>query len=147
MRQRTEADLARYRLEKAANELKVARANFSLGHYDVAVGRCYYSIFSAMRALLAMKKLDSKSHKGVISLFGQHFIRENLFPRGFHRIITEAKDIREKADYGDFMKVPSSIASKHIANAELFLQKVGEVLERSLAEQEESKKKNKSVNH
>lgn len=130
-------DLARYRFEKATDDLKVARDAFSLGHYNVVIGRCYYCIYSAMRSLLALKRLDSKTHKGVIVLFGKHFIKENLIPRDFHKIITEAKDIREKAEYGDFVKVPKVVAERHIANAEIFLNKVGEVLRKMLSELEE----------
>lgn len=134
MKSSTEIDLARYRFENATNDLKAARDSFSFGHYHLVVGRCYYCIFSAMRSLLAQKKLDSKTHKGVITLFGKYFIKENLIPRDFHKIITEAKDIREKAEYGDFVKVPKVVAERHIGNAEIFLNKVGEVLQKMLSE-------------
>ena len=137
MKSANAAVLARYRLEKATRNLEVAREAFSKGYYEEAVGRSYYCIFSAMRSLLALKKLDSNSHQGAISLFGEHFIREKLFPRGFHKIISEAKDIREKAEYGDFVKVPKETAARHLSNAELFLNKVTEVLEKMLSEPEE----------
>lgn len=137
MKSPTEIDLAKYRFEKASSNLRAARDAFSLGYYDVAVGRAYYAIFSAMRSLLALKRLDSKSHKGVIMLFGQHFIKEKMFPKDFHRIITEAKDIREKAEYGDFVKVPKEVALRHITNAEQFVTKIEEVLNRMLVEMSE----------
>ena len=89
-----------------------------------------------MRSLLALKGVDSKTHKGVISLFGIHFIKEKLLPRDFHRIISEAKDIREKADYGDFFKVSKEVATTHITNAEVFLKKVEEVLNKLVVELE-----------
>lgn len=134
MKSRPEIELGRYRFEKASNNLLVARDAFRLGHYDDAVARSYYCIFTAMRSLLALKGVDSKSHKGVIALFGKHFIKEKLFPRDLHKIISEAKDIREKADYGDFFKVSKEVATRHIANAEVFLKRVEEVLKKMVVE-------------
>ena len=136
----SEIDLARHRFEKATRNLTMARDALALGHLEEAVGRSYYCIFTAMRSLLALKKLDSKSHKGVIALFGRHFIKENLFPRDFHNMISEAKDIREKAEYGDFVKVPKETAARHVSNAELFLNKVGDVLRTLLVQMAETKK-------
>lgn len=134
MKSRPEIELGRYRFEKASNNLLVARDAFSLEHYDDAIARSYYCIFTAMRSLLALKGVDSKSHKSVIALFGKHFIKEKLFPRDLHKIITEAKDIREKADYGDFFKVSKEVATRHIANAEVFLKRVEEVLKKMVVE-------------
>lgn len=129
-----EVTLARYRFEKASDNLSTARDAFSQGHYANAVGQSYYCIFTAMRSLLALKKLDSKSHKGIISLFGKHFIKENIFPRDFHKLISEAKLVREKADYGDFFKVSKEVAARHIANAEVFLRRAEEVLNKMVLE-------------
>lgn len=125
-------ELALYRLEKAKNELTVARVAVKLSNYENSVGRSYYAIFTAMRALLATKNLDSKSHKGVITLFSLHFIKEKIFPKGFHKIITEAKLIREKADYGDFVNVTREIAESHLSNAEVFVSRIEEVLKKRL---------------
>jgi len=99
-----------------------------MGRYENSVGRAYYSIFSAMRALLALKEVDSKSHAGVFALFNQHFVKHKLFPRGFSKMIREAKQVREKADYGDFEHVSKDIAARHIENAEIFLQRVDTVM-------------------
>ena len=35
-------------------------------------------MFHAVRALLATKRLDSRKHSGVISLFNQHFVKPGL---------------------------------------------------------------------
>ncbi len=77
------SDLARHRYDKAVQIPKEGRDAFALGNFGNAVGRSYYSMFSAMRYLLAMKGLDSKTHAGVLSLFNQHFVKENLLPKGF----------------------------------------------------------------
>lgn len=126
--------LARYRYEKALQILGSARDTFVLGHYDTTVGRSYYAIFTAMRALLATKRIDSKKHSVVIALFNQHFIKEKLLPAGFYKIINEAKNIREQADYGDFVNVSRQTAKTHLDNAENFLKEVEKVLRKILFE-------------
>ena len=48
------ADLSKYRLEKAKEDLRTARDNFAKGSYRVAVNRAYYAIFHAIRAITAL---------------------------------------------------------------------------------------------
>ena len=43
--------------------------------------------FMAEAALLT-KNLSASSHKGVISLFGEHFIKAGIFDRGLGRHLT-----------------------------------------------------------
>ncbi len=126
--------LAHYRLEKALHNLIAARDAFFVGNYDIAVGRSYYAIFNAMRSLLATKRIDSKKHSGVIALFNQNFIKENLLPKGFYKVISEAKKLRELAEYGDFVNVSKTTAKTHIDNAENFLREVDKVLRKVLFE-------------
>ena len=122
-------DLAKYRLEKAKETIEAANDLITHNHFNDAVGRCYYAIFSAMRALLALKKLDSKKHTGVIALFNQHFVKEKIFPLELQELIGQAKIIREKTDYGDFFSVPVEIARQHLKNASRFVQEVEKTIQ------------------
>ncbi|HVJ49982.1 HEPN domain-containing protein [Desulfitobacterium sp.] len=46
-----------------------------LGYYHHSViNRYYYAAFHAVRALLALKELDSSKHSGVISYFNRFLI-------------------------------------------------------------------------
>ena len=51
----TRRDLVLYRLETARNDLKSARALFSIEDYKGANNRAYYSIFHAINAVHAVK--------------------------------------------------------------------------------------------
>lgn len=126
------SDLARHRYDKAVHTLKEGRDAFALGNFGNAVNRCYYAIFSAMRSLLAMKKLDSKTHAGVLSLFNQHFVNEKLLPKGFGKLARDAKTIRERADYGDFEITTKEIASEYLEKAAVFLKRVEDLLRQLL---------------
>ena len=67
--------LVSYRLESAREKLSAAEDLFENGHYRDSVSRSYYAIFTAARALLVTKGLDSSKHSGVIALFNQHFVK------------------------------------------------------------------------
>lgn len=69
--------LAQYRLQKAYDHLKSAEILLYAGMYNDSLGRSYYAMFNAARALLALKQLDSKKHSGVISLFNQLYWLKN----------------------------------------------------------------------
>ena len=114
-------ELARHRLDKATQNLSMARENYHLGHYAESISKSYYAILTAMRALLTLLHMDSKRHEGVISLFHQHLVKRGLFPRGFARIISESKKLREDADYGDYVEIHQEQAWSGIQNAEEFL--------------------------
>ena len=67
--------LISYRLESAREKLSAAEYLLEKRHYKDSVSRSYYAIFTAARALLATKRLDSSKHSGVIALFNQHFVK------------------------------------------------------------------------
>ena len=71
MMQQSQIDLANYRLADAKEKLMSARILLQEKHLKDSLSRSYYAMFSAVRALLALKEVDSSKHSGVISLFNQ----------------------------------------------------------------------------
>jgi uncharacterized protein (UPF0332 family) len=49
----TKEDLARYRIEKAKERLKISKELLDLGHFGDSLSKSYYVMFSAAKALLA----------------------------------------------------------------------------------------------
>ncbi|AEG16328.1 HEPN domain protein [Desulfofundulus kuznetsovii DSM 6115] len=84
-------DLANYRLQRAREHLKSAEILLNSGMYSDSLGRSYYAMFAAARALLALKQLDSKKHAGIISLFNQHFVKTGLVERSAGRNLSKAR--------------------------------------------------------
>ncbi len=66
--------LSKHRIERAETTLGEAKDELSRKNFRLSVDSAYYSIFYAMRALLATVSKDSSKHSGVVSLFNQHFI-------------------------------------------------------------------------
>ena len=99
------SELAIYRMEKAGQILKDAEDAFNRRRFMLSVNRSYYAMFTAARALLAMEEKDSSKHSGVISLFNRWIVKPGNFPREISRFLVKAKDLREDADYGDFVNI------------------------------------------
>jgi hypothetical protein len=101
----TQIDLARYRLNDAKEKLESARILLQENHFKDSLSRSYYAMFSAVRALLALKEMDRSKHSGVISLFNQHFVKTNIIDTGYGRMLKKAQYSRERSDYGDHVMV------------------------------------------
>src|SRR3972149_5241413 len=112
--------LVSYRLESATEKLKSAIDLLENGDYKDSVNRSYYAIFTAARALLATRQLDSAKHSGVIALFNQHFVKPGTVSKEASKLIEKAKLYREQADYGDFFVVSKEEADVQIQSARKF---------------------------
>ena len=117
----TRVNLAKYRMDKAKEILTEAEDSLKQNHFGMSVNRSYYAMFTSARALLALKEVDSSRHSGVISLFNQHIVKAELFSKEIGKFLPKAKDIREDADYGDFVKITQEDAENQIDNAKKFV--------------------------
>jgi uncharacterized protein (UPF0332 family) len=121
-------ELSEYRLKDAKEKLEAAIILLKNKKYKDSVSRSYYAMFSAVKALLATKNMDSSKHSGVISLFNLHFVKEGIVEKECGKLIAKAKDIREEGDYGDFIVVSEEEAELQISNAQKILSEVERVL-------------------
>lgn len=119
-------DLAKYRFNRAIEELDNAKAVYETGSFKLALNRSYYSIFHAMRAVNVLDEFDSSKHSGVIAHFNQYHVKNGDFPKEASKIIRAASEMREHADYEDFFTASRSEAEKQINNADNFLNYVKE---------------------
>ena len=111
-------DYAKYRLERAGDDLDTARLLFDNGSYRAANNRAYYAIFHSLRAVLAFDNFDSKKHSGVISEFRRRYIKEGVFPEKMSQMIGSAFVIRNASDYDDMFIVSKTETREQIDNAE-----------------------------
>ena len=66
-------ELVEYRLQTAKEKLHSAQVLLEAGEYKDSIGRSYYAMFSAIRAILALDKVDFSKHAGVIQIYKQCF--------------------------------------------------------------------------
>ena len=117
-------DLSRYRLEKAVDLLGQAELLFKNQKYDVSINRSYYAIFNSIRSLLALLKLDSSTHGGVLSFFDRYFVKTNIFEKQFSKIAHSAFDSRQDSDYEDFYQPSKEDAEQQLQQAKSFISEI-----------------------
>lgn len=123
-------DLVKYRLEKAHSKLQSAQLLFKEELFEDSLSRSYYAMFTAAKAILALKKLDSRKHSGIISFFNQHFVKLNIVDKSLGRILMNAKDFREESDYGDYVSISKEDAEAQLSNAEFFISNIEQAIEK-----------------
>ena len=116
----TREELSRYRLEKAEDMLKIARRDLAAEDHLSANNRAYYCVFHAMRAVLAMDGEDYKKHSAVIARFTLNYIKTQVFPREFSKLISNASLIRNRSDYEDFYVCSVKDTEALLAGAKAF---------------------------
>ena len=86
-------------------------------------------------AALLTKNLSASSHKGVISLFGEHFVKTGIFDRGLGKALNDAYDKRLIGDYGVGFTVTEEEARDMLETAKNFVQRLKNYLERWMEEE------------
>ncbi len=117
-------ELMNYRLNMARERIHSAKILLEDGSYKDSIGRSYYAMFTAVRALLAVDGQDFSKHAGVIAYFQKEYIKTGKFDRKFSKYISQAFQIRNNTDYADFFLVSSKDAIEQYQRAEEFLQVV-----------------------
>ena len=77
----TVTSFAKYRLQRAKEDLVDAEMSYKNSRYLNANNRAYYAIFHAIRAVLALERVDFKKHKDVLAYFNQYYIKTEKFPK------------------------------------------------------------------
>ncbi len=85
--------------EKACNTIDKVTEYQSLGHWDTVANRLYYALFHAVNALLIRDGHSVNTHRGVISMFGNYYIRTGIFPSSAGRLYSDLQTIRNNSDY------------------------------------------------
>lgn len=119
-----------YLLEKSEKFLITAKHTLDIGDYDSCVSRCYYSMFFMVEAILLTKGLSAKSHKGVISFFGEHFIKTEIFKKSLGKDINYAHDKRLSGDYGIGFTITKDEAEELFKTAVNFVGKIKNYIEK-----------------
>ena len=86
-------------LKRAKRYIRSAGLLLEDGDYESSISRAYYAMFYLAQAVLLAKGLKFSTHKGVISAFGEHFVKTGIFPKEMGRILNKAFEKRQASDY------------------------------------------------
>ena len=121
-------ELVTYRLAAAREKLESARILLDVGQYKDSIGRSYYSIFSAVRAVLARDNVDFSKHSGVISYFQKEYIKTGKLDVKYSKYLQAAFQVRNNCDYDDFFIVSKTDAAEQYSRAVEMISAIEEFL-------------------
>lgn len=108
-------------LSRAEECLREARLLQSSGLPYGAASRAYYAVFHGTRAVLFSVGLEPQSHRGAISMLGQHFVKTGKLSSEMGRLVSRMQRDREDADYSTAAVFGNAEAVEMVRDAERFL--------------------------
>ncbi len=90
---------ARPLIDKARRYLRSASLLRAASDFDSAASRLYYAMFYAAEAALLTRGFAFRSHRSVLSAFGQQLVKTGELPIELHQWILDAFDKRQLGDY------------------------------------------------
>ena len=115
-------------IEKAEHALEVAEMLMNDGYPSDAASKIYYSMYYAAQALLKSEGIDVIKHSAVESALGNHFAKTGKIDPKYHRMLIDARKIREIADYDIQEEIIEPTASLKIEEGKSFLSAIKKIL-------------------
>jgi len=108
-------------LERARTCLAEARTLKQAGFPYGAGSRAYYVVLHASQALLFSVGIEPRTHRGIISLVGEHFVKPGALTPELGRLLSRLQRDREDADYVAGAVFTAAEAQEIIAGPASFL--------------------------
>lgn len=115
-------------VKKAEKFLKTAELALNEDDFDSCVSRCYYAMFFVTEAVLFSKGIKTSTHKGVISLFGEHFVKSGIFNRELGKSLNDVYDKRLVGDYSVGITITKEEANQTLTSAKNFVKEISRYL-------------------
>lgn len=94
------------------------------GKWETAANRLYYSLFHAMSALLVHDGYQVKSHRGILAMFGEHYVRTEIFSKKDGSLLSELVIMRDNADYNCFFEADEEKLKPYLEPTRMLLDKI-----------------------
>jgi len=108
-------------LEQAHQSLRAAEVLLEHGFPGEASSRIYYGMFYAAQAVLKALGIDVHKHSAVSSAFGHHLTATGKIEARFHRLLINAREIREHFDYAFEREVVKPCATVSLDDGRAFV--------------------------
>jgi len=115
-------------IERASKYLRSARLLLNEDDFESSVSRTYYAMFFSVQALLLLKNLSFSSHKGVVSAFGEYFVKTNIFPKEMSKELSRAFEMRAMGDYEYTFVISEDEARAILISGERFVKQITDYL-------------------
>lgn len=113
-----------YRLEKAHGAYVEAIDCASMGHWNLAANRLYYTAYYASSALLINAGYQAKTHEGTIGMIGQHYVKTGVLNNEDGALLARLQNMRHSGDYDDFLDWSQEDVDPCFPKVEAYLEKL-----------------------
>jgi uncharacterized protein (UPF0332 family) len=108
----------------AEQELETAQLLLDHERYRACISRAYYVMYYGTQALLNARQIASRTHKGMIQQFSQHFIKSGIFPMDMAEKLSSNFDLRHLSDYEENAVISREQAERALAASIEFVDRV-----------------------
>ena len=115
-------------LRKSQHAIKVSEDLLGKGYSSDAMSKIYYALFYASQALLKSASINVIKHSAVESAIGFHFVKTGKMDVKYHRILIDARKLREVADYDLHETILRTQTLDKIAETKMFLKVVKKMI-------------------
>jgi uncharacterized protein (UPF0332 family) len=120
--------VVKYRLERANKTLAEAVSNAENSCWHAAANRLYYACFYAVCALLIKNEHTTRTHQGVFSKLGEHFVSTGLISIEQNKFYRRVLELRQTGDYDDFVEFSENEILPLIEPAEQFIKTIENII-------------------
>ncbi len=117
-------------IARSKKYLESAEILLRSGDYESSVSRIYYAMFYSIEALLLTEGITVSSHKGVISAFGEKFIKTGIFGKEMSKELSRAFEKRQLGDYEYTFVISEDEAQEMFEKGRNFVDRVVGYLEK-----------------
>ena len=119
---------AKILLNLAEEELETAQLLFENQRYRACVSRSYYVMYYSTQALLALKGVISRTHKGILQQFSYHFIKTQILPSELAKYLKTVFDLRQLSDYDETCEIDMEQCQIILQQARSFYSRAKEIM-------------------
>jgi len=119
-------------IKSSDQHLKTAKFTLGIKSFNDSVSISYYALLDITRAVLIYAEIFPKSHSGTIHKFNEKFIKTEIFPKKFGRMLSEIEKDRIEADYNFKKRFTAEEAKEIFGNAQEFTTVVKKYLKENI---------------
>jgi uncharacterized protein len=115
-------------LERAEQSLRAGKLLLDADLFQDAESRLYYAVYHAAMALFLTEGIEPRSHTGLLSLLGLHFVKTGRLPPDDARFVARMQKYRIEADYNHSFVLMREGVLEDYDSCEGFLTRVRELV-------------------
>lgn len=116
--------IVRRELEKADRTFDDVLFCAKEAKWETAANRLYYALFHAVSALLVNDGYHVKSHRGILVMFGEHYVKTEIFSKKDGSLLSDLVIMRDNADYNCFFEADEEKLTPYIEPTRLLIEKI-----------------------